>query len=126
MDTGFVWHCKYFTELTAEEIYDILQLRSAVFVVEQNCVFLDIDGVDKTKLPLVLLPGKRAGSVLQADSTRHQLSRPNFNWSNSQRIIYPWQRYWQNNANTSHSNLSQFVWYNSCKNRSPTVSKKLV
>lgn len=41
------WHCKYFNELTPEEMYDILQLRSAVFVVEQQCIFLDIDGIDK-------------------------------------------------------------------------------
>jgi len=41
------WQCKKFTELTSTEIYDILQLRSAVFVVEQQCIFLDIDGIDK-------------------------------------------------------------------------------
>lgn len=41
------WHCKHFSTLTSEEIYDILQLRSAVFVVEQQCIFLDIDGIDK-------------------------------------------------------------------------------
>jgi ElaA protein len=37
---------KAFTELSAQELYDLLQLRSAVFVVEQNCVFLDPDGLD--------------------------------------------------------------------------------
>ena len=44
MSTEIVWYCKPFTELTPNELYDILQLRSAVFVVEQNCVFLDLDG----------------------------------------------------------------------------------
>ncbi|MEV0983276.1 MULTISPECIES: GNAT family N-acetyltransferase [unclassified Brevibacterium] len=37
---------KHFSELTSEELYGILQLRSEVFVVEQDCVFLDLDGVD--------------------------------------------------------------------------------
>lgn len=38
--------CKPFAELTTTELYGILQLRSAVFVVEQDCVFLDLDGID--------------------------------------------------------------------------------
>ncbi len=38
---------KHFNELTAEELYDILALRSRVFVVEQNCVYQDPDGIDK-------------------------------------------------------------------------------
>ena len=35
-----------FAQLQAEELYGILQLRSRAFVVEQECVFLDPDGVD--------------------------------------------------------------------------------
>lgn len=38
------WVCKRFDELTPFELYEILRLRSEVFVVEQNCVFLDMDG----------------------------------------------------------------------------------
>lgn len=37
---------KTFEELTKEELYSILQLRSEVFVMEQNCVYQDIDGKD--------------------------------------------------------------------------------
>jgi ElaA protein len=40
------WTCKHFSELTTEELYHILRLRSEVFVVEQNCVFLDMDNKD--------------------------------------------------------------------------------
>ena len=40
------WTCKKFNELTPEELYMILRLRSEVFVVEQNCVFLDMDNKD--------------------------------------------------------------------------------
>jgi ElaA protein len=41
------WHCKAFNNLSAIELYKILQLRSEVFVVEQNCVFLDMDNKDE-------------------------------------------------------------------------------
>ena len=41
------WTCKKFTDLTTEELYMILRLRSEVFVVEQNCVFLDMDNKDQ-------------------------------------------------------------------------------
>jgi ElaA protein len=38
---------KPFPELSSNELYQILQLRSEVFVVEQNCVYQDIDGKDQ-------------------------------------------------------------------------------
>jgi ElaA protein len=41
------WSTKHFSELTVEELYAILRLRSEVFVVEQNCVFLDLDNNDQ-------------------------------------------------------------------------------
>ncbi|MBA2540045.1 MAG: GNAT family N-acetyltransferase [Deltaproteobacteria bacterium] len=42
------WHDKPFSELTVVELYAITALRERVFVVEQNCVYLDADGVDPT------------------------------------------------------------------------------
>jgi len=41
---------KNFTELTTKELYELLQLRSEVFVVEQDCVYQDIDGKDQKSL----------------------------------------------------------------------------
>jgi ElaA protein len=41
------WTCKSFSELSAAELYAVMQLRSAVFVVEQNCVFQDADNKDQ-------------------------------------------------------------------------------
>ena len=41
------WICKPFNELSPVELYAILQLRSEIFVVEQNCVFLDADNKDQ-------------------------------------------------------------------------------
>jgi ElaA protein len=39
-------HVASFADLTAADLYAILQLRSEVFVVEQECVYLDPDGRD--------------------------------------------------------------------------------
>ena len=47
MTTPIIWTCKRFNELNASELYAILKLRSEVFVVEQNCVYLDPDGKDQ-------------------------------------------------------------------------------
>lgn len=37
---------KAFKDLSVEELYQILQLRATIFIVEQNCVYHDIDGID--------------------------------------------------------------------------------
>ena len=41
------WYCKKFKELSVTELYEIMKLRSEVFVVEQNCVYLDADDKDE-------------------------------------------------------------------------------
>ncbi|KIC89240.1 GNAT family N-acetyltransferase [Flavihumibacter sp. ZG627] len=41
------WQLKKFDTLTNNELYQLLRLRSEVFVVEQNCVFLDMDNKDQ-------------------------------------------------------------------------------
>lgn len=40
------WICKHHTDLGKEQLYAILQLRAQVFVVEQKCWYLDVDGQD--------------------------------------------------------------------------------
>ncbi|MFT7724724.1 MAG: GNAT family N-acetyltransferase [Roseateles sp.] len=40
------WTCVPFDGLQARPLYDALALRAAVFVVEQRCLFLDLDGID--------------------------------------------------------------------------------
>jgi len=47
------WQIKRFKELSLIELYEILQLRSEVFVVEQNCVYQDIDGKDEKAIHLL-------------------------------------------------------------------------
>ncbi|WP_327486092.1 GNAT family N-acetyltransferase [Telluribacter sp.] len=42
------WILKSYNELTLDELYQLLRLRSEVFVVEQQCPFLDIDNKDQS------------------------------------------------------------------------------
>ena len=44
---------KTFKDLNTEELYKILQLRSEVFVVEQDCVYQDIDSKDQKALHVI-------------------------------------------------------------------------
>ncbi|MGW9684555.1 GNAT family N-acetyltransferase [Flagellimonas sp. 2504JD1-5] len=52
---------KTFEELTTKELYQILQLRSEVFVVEQDCVYQDVDGKDEKALHII---GSKNGKVV--------------------------------------------------------------
>ena len=47
------WLLKPFHELSPAEMYELLKLRSEVFVVEQNCVFLDMDDKDQASYHLL-------------------------------------------------------------------------
>lgn len=44
------WSCKAFKELSLDEFHDVVQLRETVFIVEQDCPYLDVDGKDKGAL----------------------------------------------------------------------------
>ncbi len=47
------WKIKRFEALSLVELYKLLQLRSEVFVVEQNCIYQDIDGKDQKAMHLI-------------------------------------------------------------------------
>ncbi len=57
------WTTKPYGALAVPELYALLQLRSAVFVVEQTCAFQDIDGHDADACHLL---GRTAGGELAA------------------------------------------------------------
>ncbi len=46
-DTILHWESTSFSELTLETLYTVLKLRQTVFVVEQNCCYLDLDDLDQ-------------------------------------------------------------------------------
>lgn len=43
---ALTWLSKHHRDLTTQQVYDLLALRSRVFVVEQSCPYLDVDGQD--------------------------------------------------------------------------------
>ena len=47
------WVLKKFHELTLDELYAILALRSKVFIVEQHCIYNDVDGKDQAAFHLM-------------------------------------------------------------------------
>lgn len=53
---------KAFDELSVYELYELLRLRSEVFVVEQNCVFLDQDNKDQKCLHVLLFVDNQLGA----------------------------------------------------------------
>jgi len=52
-------HQKCFSELTVDELYRLLQIRSEVFVVEQDCVYQDLDDDDRSAVHLWYTLGDR-------------------------------------------------------------------
>ena len=45
-DSGISMEVKTFDQLTTRELYEILKTRAAVFIVEQNCAYQDLDDID--------------------------------------------------------------------------------
>ena len=52
---------KRFSELLIQELYNLLQLRSEIFVVEQDCVYQDLDGKDQKALHIL---GYKSGKIV--------------------------------------------------------------
>ena len=53
------WKSKTFEQLTKEELYAILRMRAEIFVMEQNCVYLDLDNNDQFCYHLMAMDGER-------------------------------------------------------------------
>lgn len=58
-DLSITIKCVPFYELSHDELYAILALRQEVFIVEQNCPFLDADGKDQIALHLMIFDKDR-------------------------------------------------------------------
>ena len=57
---------KYFNELTTKELYEILKARSEIFVVEQNCVYQDLDDKDYESLHIFYEEDGKVAAYLRA------------------------------------------------------------
>jgi ElaA protein len=78
MSLNIHWHWLAFGALSRDQLYELLRLRSEVFVVEQNCVFQDMDNLDQQAMHLLGVrvaagsaqvkeePAQRAGDTEQS------------------------------------------------------------
>lgn len=57
--------CKPFDQLTTTELYEILKVRSQIFVVEQNCAYQDVDGLDQASIHLFFHDNGQVQSYLR-------------------------------------------------------------
>lgn len=62
---------KEFNDLTTNELYEILRLRSQIFIVEQKMNCLDMDGVDYNALHCFLLEDENIVAYLRAYKTEN-------------------------------------------------------
>ncbi|MCK5665722.1 MAG: GNAT family N-acetyltransferase [Thiotrichaceae bacterium] len=53
---AFVWQWKLFNQLSLNDLYEIMKVRQQVFVLEQNCLYQDIDDLDKKAWHLTCWP----------------------------------------------------------------------
>ena len=57
---------KFFDELTTTELYEILKARAKIFVVEQNCVYQDLDNIDYRSLHIFFQSDSNVLAYLRA------------------------------------------------------------
>jgi len=86
------WQIKQFNELSTTETYQILALRSLVFVVEQNCVYQDIDNKDQKAFHLFCIENNqiiayarlfKAGDYFNEASIGRVVVHPNYRGKNN-------------------------------------------
>ncbi|NQV70654.1 MAG: GNAT family N-acetyltransferase [Pseudohongiella sp.] len=101
MSSKLTWQCCQFEELQAQPLYQILQLRAEAFVVEQECIYQDMDDYDQQAHHLtacsedallcysrLLPPGlKYAGPSIGRVITRHSVRGEGFGKLLMQRSI---------------------------------------
>lgn len=59
------WQAVAFEELSIQQLYTMLQLRQEVFVIEQNCVYRDLDGLDQQSAHILCWEGETLLAVLR-------------------------------------------------------------
>lgn len=70
---------KFFDELSTVELYEILKARAEIFVVEQNCVYQDLDDIDYRSLHVFFQSGDRVTAYLRAFLKEPRVNEPNTN-----------------------------------------------
>ncbi len=68
---------KSFDELTPNELYEILKIRTSIFVVEQNCPYQEVDGLDRNSYHVMLVENHQIKAycrVIDANNPFHKVS----------------------------------------------------
>lgn len=63
--TGLVWAWHRLAEMKPGLLYDLLAFRESIFVVEQNCIYQELDGLDKTAKHLLALDTQNVVACLR-------------------------------------------------------------
>lgn len=72
------WLIKNFDELTKRELYDILRMRSEVFVAEQSSPYNDVDGADFSALHLFAYDGETLAASMRVLPAGAAYDTPSF------------------------------------------------
>ena len=65
---GFI--CKHFNDLTNRELYEILRLRFEIFVMEQECIYQDLDRLDCDAYHVFSMENQEVTSCLRVFSPK--------------------------------------------------------
>ena len=71
---GIIWHVEPFARLTGREVHDIMRLRVDVFVVEQRCVYPEVDGQDPGAQAGLPTSGRANVPDVPCDGKSHQIT----------------------------------------------------
>ena len=71
-------HKKLFHELTLDELYELLRIRTEVFVVEQDCVYQDMDGDDQASVHLWLTESDKVVALCRVCPAGIKAAREHF------------------------------------------------
>ena len=84
------WRWKPFSDLTGLEVYDMLEARNAVFIVEQQCVYNDVDGLDRAAWHLfAYAPDVAADREAQAHESGSETSTAPAKLAGYLRVLLP-------------------------------------
>ena len=73
------WLFREYEELKVSELYELLKLRASVFVIEQDCLYQDLDGKDSQATHLLGYK-KKTNCLLPHLSTRNNRQRTRQDW----------------------------------------------
>ena len=59
------WQTAPFGDLSGEQLYSAMRLRQEIFVVEQNCIYSDLDGLDQSAIHILAWRGKELMAYLR-------------------------------------------------------------